>query len=199
MGGDHYCWGKEIYFDQSFHIPLIIRDPRRAADRNRGRQVDRFTESVDLLPTILDWLGRPISDQCDGRSLLPFVEGATPPDWRTEVHYELDFRTSPNSPNIDPEAALGISPDECYLTALRDEHYKYVHFVSLPPLLFDLKTDPYEMTNLANDPAHRDVLLTHAQKMLSWRMRYPDRTLVNLHLSPAGVTDGHKRPARVTA
>jgi arylsulfatase A-like enzyme len=196
MGGDHYCWGKEIYFDQSFHIPLIIRDPRRVADRNRGRQVDRFTESVDILPTILDWLGRPIPDQCDGRSLLPFIEGATPPDWRSDVHYELDFRTSPNSPSIDPEAALGISPDECYLTVLRDEQFKYVHFVSLPPLLFDLRNDPDEMTNLAADPDYRDVLLAFAQRMLSWRMRHVDRTLANLHLSPAGVTDGRKRPVR---
>ena len=127
------------------------------------------------------------------------AEGATPPDWRTDVHYELDFRTSPNSTSIDPEAALGIGPDECYLTVLRDEHYKYVHFVSLPPLLFDLKNDPYEMTNLANDPVHRDALLTYAQKMLSWRMRYVDRTLVNLHLSPAGVTDGRNRRARGAA
>ena len=74
-----------------------------------------------------------------------------------------------------------------------------MHFVSLPPLLFDLKNDPYEMTNLANDPAHRDTLLTYAQKMLSWRMRYADRTLVNLHLSPAGVTDGRDRHARGAA
>jgi arylsulfatase A-like enzyme len=199
MGGDHYCWGKETYFDQSFHIPLIIRDPRRVADRDRGRQIDRFTESVDILPTILAWLGRPIPDQCDGRSLLPFVEGASPPDWRTDVHYELDFRTSPNSPGIDPEAALGIAPDECYLTVLRDEHYKYVHFVSLPPLLFDLKNDPYEMTNLANDPARGDVLLAYAQRMLSWRMRHVDRTLANLHLSPAGVTDGRTRHVRGAA
>jgi arylsulfatase A-like enzyme len=193
MGGDHYCWGKETYFDQSFHIPLIIRDPRRGADRNRGRQVAHFTESVDILPTILEWVGRSIPDQCDGRSLLPFIEGATPPNWRSEAHYELDFRTSPNASSIDPEAALGITSDECYLTCVRDENYKYVHFVSLPPLLFDLKADPYEMTNLANDPAHRDVLLRYAQKMLSWRMRYADRTLTNLHLSPQGVIDGRLR------
>ena len=115
------------------------------------------------------------------------------------MHYELDFRTSPNSPGIDPETALGLAPDECYLTVLRDQHYKYVHFVSLPPLLFDLKNDPYEMTNLANDLGHRDVLLAYAQKMLSWRMRYVDRTLANLHLSPAGVTDGRRRGARGAA
>ena len=196
MGGDHYCWGKEVYFEQSFHIPLIIRDPRRLADKGRGTKVDRFTEAVDILPTILDWLGRPIPEQCDGRSLLPFLEGAPPPDWRREVHYELDFRFSYTSPGFDGETALGLHPDECYLTAIRDEDYKYVHFVSLPPLLFDMRKDPHEMTNLAGDPQYRDVLLTYAQKMLSWRMRHAERTLVNLHLTDRGVVDGRQRHLR---
>jgi hypothetical protein len=55
------------------------------------------------------------------------------------------------------------------------------------------------MTNLANDPAYRDVLLTYAQKMLSWRMRYVDRTLANLHLCPQGVIDGRRRRERGAA
>jgi arylsulfatase A-like enzyme len=196
MGGDHYCWGKEIYFEQSFHIPLIIRDPRRSADAARGGKVGSFTESVDILPTILDWLGRTVPDQCDGRSLLPFLEGTMPPDWRREVHYELDFRTSPNAKGFDAEAALNLHPDECYLTAIRDEDYKYVHFVTLPPLLFDMRKDPFEMNNLADDPAYAGVLLAYAQKMLSWRMRHAERTLVNLHLSDKGVTDGRQRRLR---
>lgn len=196
MGGDHYCWGKETYFDQSFHIPLIVRDPRRAADVSRGMQVSHFTESVDILPTILDWLDRQVPDQCDGTSLLPFLEGAIPPDWRREVHYELDFRNSPNTPGFDPEAALCLHPDECYLTVLRDQQYKYVHFVSLPPLLFNLQNDPYEMFNLADDSAHRETMLTYAQKMLSWRMRHADRTLANLHLCPRGVIDRRQRHVR---
>ena len=40
MGGDHYTWGKETTFDQSFFIPLIIRDPRPAAQATRARHVD---------------------------------------------------------------------------------------------------------------------------------------------------------------
>src|SRR5262249_35976214 len=65
MLGDHWMWGKEGYFDPAFHIPLIIRDPRASADRSRGRVVDRFTEAVDIMPTILDWLGLDIPAQCD--------------------------------------------------------------------------------------------------------------------------------------
>ena len=52
------------------------------------------------------------------------------------------------------------------------------------------------MTNLAGDPQYRDVLLTYAQKMLSWRMRHAERTLVNLHLTDRGVVDGRQRHLR---
>ncbi|HVO01275.1 MAG TPA: alkaline phosphatase family protein [Candidatus Cybelea sp.] len=189
MGGDHYTWGKELYFDPSFRIPLILRDPRRAADAGRGKQVDAFTESVDLMPTILDWLGLEPPAECDGRSLLPFLEGETPEDWRQEAHMELDFRTTPNLEGFDAEAALGLRPDDCQLAILRGKRWKYVHFAALPPLLFDLENDPDEMTDLARDPEHQAVMLDCAQRMLSWRMRHAERTLTNLHLWRDGVID----------
>jgi arylsulfatase A-like enzyme len=67
MLGDHYMWGKDGYFDQSYHIPLIIRDPRHSADKGRGRIVEDFSESIDIMPTILEWLGEDVPVQCDGR------------------------------------------------------------------------------------------------------------------------------------
>ena len=194
MGGDHYTWGKELYFDQSFHIPLIIRDPRREADAGRGKQIDVFSESIDIMPTILDWLGQDIPSECDGHSLLPFIEGGAPKTWREEAHMELDFRTTPNLEGFDAEQAIGLAPDDCQLAILRGKRWKYVHFATLPPLLFDLENDPDEMENLAADPAHAGQVLDCAQRMLSWRMRYAERTLTNLHLWRDGVID--RRVAR---
>ena len=52
--GDHHLFGKLGYFDESFHIPLIIRDPRPQADAARGRVVEAFTEGIDLMPTLLE-------------------------------------------------------------------------------------------------------------------------------------------------
>jgi arylsulfatase A-like enzyme len=52
--GDHWLMSKMGYFDQSYYIPLIIRDPRPAADVSRGQQFDGFSESVDVMPTMLD-------------------------------------------------------------------------------------------------------------------------------------------------
>ena len=55
--GDHWQFSKFCYFDQAFHVPLIVRDPRPGAASGRGGRISAFTENVDLMPTILDALG----------------------------------------------------------------------------------------------------------------------------------------------
>ena len=72
--GDHHLQGKSGYFDEAFHIPLIIRDPYAAAKGARGGAIDAFTENVDIMPTILDWIGREVPAQCDGATLMPFPQ-----------------------------------------------------------------------------------------------------------------------------
>jgi choline-sulfatase len=41
---------------------------------------------------------------------------------------------------------------------IRHGKYKYVHYVGLPPMLFDLEADPYERIDLGRDPAYRQVI-----------------------------------------
>src|SRR3546814_6474429 len=88
---------------------MISRNPDRPADATRGEIVDRYTETVDTMPTILEWIGAEIPRQCDGRSLLDFTYGTVPADWRTEVHYEFDFRDIFYS---KPEGVLGTAMDQ---------------------------------------------------------------------------------------
>ncbi|MBX6320383.1 MAG: sulfatase-like hydrolase/transferase, partial [Rhodospirillaceae bacterium] len=184
MLGDHWLWGKDGFFDQAFHVPLIIRDPRPEADAGRGRVVDAFTEAVDVMPTILEWLGLEPPPQCDGLSLMPFLRGETPTGWREAAHWEFDFRDPVGQ---QPERALGLTSDQCTLNVLRGRRFKYVHFTALPPLLFDLEADPGETRNLADEPACAAVALDCARRLLSWRMEHVDRTLANLMLTENGV------------
>ena len=149
--GDHWLLGKCGYFDASYRIPLIVRDPRASADGGRGTVVTRFTENVDIMPTMLEAIGADIPLQCDGLSLGPFLSGqGAPAYWRKEAHWEFDFR---NAADDAAERALDLTLHQCTMNIVRDERFKYVHFTKLPPLLFDLK-GPANSSNCAADPRY---------------------------------------------
>ncbi|HTP76234.1 MAG TPA: alkaline phosphatase family protein [Rhizomicrobium sp.] len=188
--GDHWLLGKCGYFDASYHIPLIVRDPRQRAHATRGSRVRSFTENVDIMPTMLNAIGCPVPLQCDGRPLAPFLEGSgTPSNWRTEAHWEFDFR-DPTDAAV--EEKLGLTLHQCTMNVIRDSAYKYVHFTKLPPLLFDLRKDPDEFVNCANDPDYLPVMLHYAQKLLSWRMNHDEHALTHIALTHEGPVE---RPA----
>lgn len=170
--GDHYLLDKAHFFDATMRVPLIIRDPAREADCMRGQKLDQFAESVDLAPTMLEYLGLPVPDRFQGRSLLGALRQDSSFEPKEEIFFEADFRAR----------SLGrysINPDECLFWVMRDDQYKYVQFASMamPPLLFDLKEDPDERVNLAQSPSHAGVVATCCQKLLRWRMRNEDQRM----------------------
>jgi arylsulfatase A-like enzyme len=183
MLGDHFMLGKAGWFDQAFHVPLIVADPRHPG---AGR-VDAFTEAVDVMPTVLELAGGAPPSHLDGRSLMPFLVDGAPAGWRDAVHFETDFR---NVESGTAQAALGLTLDTCSLAVHRDARFKYVHFAGLPSLLFDLTEDPDELRNVADDPAYAAMRLECAEKLLAWRAAHLDRTLTGLLLTPHGVVDG---------
>lgn len=190
--GDHWMMGKLGWYDQSYRIPLIVRDPRRDADATRGSVVEDVTENVDIMPTVLDWLGvDELPVQCDGRSVLPFVsDGAAPPEWRAEAHWEFDFR---NPWDVDRMVRRGFRMEHCQLGVLRTPTHKLVHFPKMPPLLYDLAEDPSELVDRSHDPTCAPVMLDLTQRMLSWRMVNDERTLTGTMLGPWGVKVANDR------
>ena len=183
MLGDHWCWGKGGWFEASNFVPLVIRVPGR--DRPRGIRVDAFTESVDLMPTILDWLGLDHPADLNGSSLMPWLSGTTPESWRNGVFWEFDFR-SPHTQAV--ESALGLTSDQATLNVVRDDAYKYVHFSGLPPLLYDLEADPGELENIAGRQGSGEIIARYAQRLLNHRMLHNERRFANAMLTTTGVT-----------
>jgi hypothetical protein len=72
------------------------------------------------------------------------------------------------------------------MRVLRGERYKYVHFIALPPLFFDLQGDPRALCNLADDSGYQSRMLEYAGRMRSWRMNHDDRVLANTRLMKSG-------------
>ena len=185
--GDHWFLEKLGFFDQSYRIPLIIRAPSRI--EQPGRVVEAFTENVDIFPTLLDLIGITPPDFCDGASLAPFLDQASlpatgPEHWRSAVHFEFDFR-EPNSTII--ESIFAIRQDQCAISVIRDHEAKYVHFAGgLPPLFFDLRTDPEELYNRAEDPSLTSTVLSYAQRLLSMKLEHTDPRLANTRATGFG-------------
>ena len=192
--GDHGLIQKLGFFEQSYHILGIIRDPRHPDAH--GSVVDRFTENIDLFPTICDAIGIAVPAQCDGFPLTPFLRGELPPRWRTAAHWEYDWR-SMLIPGSHHEWPWDRRLERCNLAVSRGERYQYVQFGDGTWLCFDLEADPTARTE-TRDPA---VVLPLAQEMLTWRSRHLDRTLTDMLVEaggigrfPPGVADAFQQP-----
>lgn len=188
--GDHTLLGKHGFFESSYHIPLIIRDP--GSVNTNGQRINAFTESVDVFPTLLDLLGADIPAQIDGRSLHPFMSsGNTPRDWRDAAHWEFDFRS------LEDDATakhFKLRHTQCNMSVLRRDDFKYVHFAGLPSLLFDLKNDPGETRNLAGHADYLHSQLECAEQLLSWRAEHLDQSLALYALTKAGPISVKRTP-----
>lgn len=173
MLGDKRMWGKDSVFEPAWHVPLIIRDPARPA--LAGSRIGAITESVDVTPTILRWIGREPPPAMDGRSLLGWLDGGRP-DWRDAAFMEFDL-SHPLVPTRF-QRAWGLAENRCNAAIYREARWKYVHFGGgIAPMLFDREEDPDETVNLADDRAAAGEVSRLRAAMLDRRMERADRRL----------------------
>ncbi len=135
MLGERGLWFKMNFFEGSARVPMMMAVPGI-----EGRLVTTPVSTLDVTPTLAGLAGIDIStikDWTDGEDLLPLATGT---GGRSIVPMEY--------------AAEGtVSP----MVGLRNERYKLTLCAADPPILTDLEADPYEMTNLAHDPAAASV------------------------------------------
>jgi choline-sulfatase len=135
--GTRGLWGKSTMYEESAGIPMIAAGPGIPAAAVCGTPVTL----VDAYPTIIQGVGaRPDPRDADlpGTSLLDIAGGAAP--GRTILS--------------EYHAAGAVTGS--YM--IRNGRYKYVYYVGMPPMLFDLEADPRETRDLGRDPAFRPVV-----------------------------------------
>lgn len=184
--GDHGLKQKGGYFEESYRILGIVRDPRPG--KARGRILRRFTENVDLLPTLAEALGQTIPVQCDGLALTPFLDAARDPatvPWRQAAHWQFDWRAPFIARNGGRDAPHW--PDRTLetqnLSVRRCETHAFVHFADGASLCFDLAADPSWRT-LERAP---EKILACANALLAWRAQHQDRTLTGMLVREGGI------------
>ncbi len=143
--GDRGLAGKWFPHEESIRVPFLVADLRRPP---RGRVRLGLVLNLDVAPTLLDYAGLPVPAAMQGRSLRPLVEGRRVPDWRTDFFYEHHFDFGGRIP-----ASEGV----------RTTRWSYWRWLNEDPVieeLYDLRRDPGQQRNLADDPRHRRTLET---------------------------------------
>ena len=171
--GDHWLGEKDLFHEPSVRIPLIVCDPSAQADAARGSACDELVEAIDLAPTFLDALGadwRTETHRLEGRSLLPFLHGDAPAEWRRYAVSEGDYSLLPAA------AQLGLEPRDARLVMIADKRWKYVHAIGFRSMLFDLAADPSELRDLGADPACAAERARLAAALHHWSLRLSQRT-----------------------
>ncbi|MDX5594214.1 sulfatase-like hydrolase/transferase [Pseudovibrio sp. SPO723] len=167
MMGDHGMLGKGGFYDQSQHIPLIIKVPGMAPQA----PCKAMTSAVDLFPTLLEMTGIEAKNALDGQSLMPLMAGETPVGWRDAALWEFDFRYMVEPGWLDTE---GRRVTDYQLMVRRDERYLLAYSPSVPPVLFDLETDPDCTVNLFETPEGQEIAYPLLEAMMTARMRAAD-------------------------
>ncbi len=186
--GENNLWGKLGWWDSAYRIPLIFFNKNLKA-----RKINDFTESVDLAPTILEWLGLNTPINWSGISLLQYLKTGKNKFNKNFVIFEFDFRESNYSKFVEEKI---LEPEECNLVCIRDKKWKYVHFPTLPSLLFNLKKDPLEKKNLSNIKKYQKIKNELLSKLLSHRLLHQERQLSSMQVSSSGVSTSYGNSLR---
>jgi choline-sulfatase len=135
--GTRGLWGKSTMYEESAGVPLIIA----GADIPAGVVCREPVTLVDCFPTILEAVGvppHPDDRDLPGHSLFDLARGTAP---RRTVLCEY-------------HAAGGATG--AFMT--RHGSFKFVYYVGMPPMLFDLDRDPQERNDLAADPGYQGLI-----------------------------------------
>ena len=144
--GQHGLYDKRLILKESLKMPFIVRFP---SEIKPGTVNQDLCSNVDFAKTILDFAKVQPDTRMQGHSLRPLLQGETPQDWRDTIFYAYYARAP-------------------YHWGIRTDRYKLVRFPNTDDAeLYDLKTDPQEMKNVATDPSYTKILKQMDQKLVA--------------------------------
>jgi arylsulfatase A-like enzyme len=183
MMGSHRLLAKGLMFEEAIRVPLLIRLP---GQRSQHR-VPGPVSQIDLVPTLLDYMGCPTPSHLQGRSLRGRMEGKTQPqevfvEWTGgDEEIGRDRSRQLTAGGRSPEGA-GSRGDEdpCYdavRTILTVDGWKFNLSAGGENELYDLGADPGETTNLARQARQAARIEELARHIRSWQEATGDKVL----------------------
>jgi arylsulfatase A-like enzyme len=146
--GEHGFYNKMWMYEESLHLPLIIRTPAAWGTSQAGAVSDALVGMLDIAPTILDLAGAGVPADIQGKSLRPLLRGETA-GWRQAFYYHYYGTVAP------PREDNWIASHE--ILGVRSKTSKLVLYPTWKGgafwEFFDLANDSLEMHNIYADPS----------------------------------------------
>jgi arylsulfatase len=184
--GEHamQCKGG-VFYDCLTHVPMIVSWPSKLASDTRD---DSPVNLVDLVPTLFQLQGIDIPASMQGRPLPTVTD--SPPREATFSEYGSGgplFKLSDLTKLEKPYGRKGLMRSLQWREAegrrkmVRTRDWKYVHD-SMGDLdeLYDLTKDPWELTNIAADPAHSEKIAEMQLLLANWSIETEDSPAIPL-------------------
>ncbi len=134
-------------FEPLVRIPLLIHLP----NQSKGERLIATAEQIDLVPTILGLIDKPIPTWMEGESLLPYLQGKK--SQTQKIKFTMDYGSSTN-------------PELNSLAVFKGEFKLIYQKISGATVLYNLVDDPQEKENLAHKfPEITAELTNEAQKI----------------------------------
>lgn len=161
MQGAHgmVCKSLPGYYDEIARTPLIMRYPGVVKP---GRVINSHVNTVDFMPTFLDYAGVAIPKSAQGVSLRPLLEGKAKDDDRPAF------------------CERGLGDKDGWSRMARTREWKYSYFSGGRRELFNLANDPGEVKNLAEDASAAADLKAMHQKLVAQAEKSKDPALEHL-------------------
>lgn len=159
--GEHGLVKKQSLFENVARVPLIIAG---AGVKAKGGASPRLVEFVDIFPTMAELAGLAPPAGLEGRSLKPLLD-------QPAASWDRPAFTQVWRGNIPGQVWGGIYPGH----SVRTERYRYIEWDNgkRGSQLYDYQTDPGELRNLVDDPAHaRIVAELRALVRKNWLREY---------------------------
>ena len=179
--GEHGWFDKRWIFEESVRTPLLVRWPGVTKPGTTNADI---VSNLDFAPTFLEAAGVAAPTGVQGRSLVPVLKGQTPADWRKSLYYHYYEYPGPHSVHRH----YGVVTDR----------YKLVRFYE-PAVneweLFDLKTDPHELTSVYGKPEYAEVQKQLAAELARLRadLKVPDPDPPETTIRPAAKKKNPKK------
>jgi len=185
--GSPFPRAKCTLYDPGIKTLLVMNCPNQNLF-NGGKVLDQMISNIDLMPTLLDFIGAEIPENVEGKSFLPVLKDTTIP-FRSEIFTEKNFheiydplrsvRTKELKyiRNFEPSEYLYQIPLDIERGLSSQGLKEKIKVKRANEELYDLKNDPYENTNLINDPAYEAVLIELRQNLVSWMKKTNDPLL----------------------